>query len=139
MCFFTSVQSNAPPPLRKGVIRGNFTFNPLPDVQLQWNTSFTSDEISNTAAGNNAHGLTLNSFRRDRNYLADESYYAINPFTNQEITTSIAFFKRLLVRKGLFQTDRVRVPGFQWDRFNRRIADELIEHYLALEQEVAAG
>jgi TonB-linked SusC/RagA family outer membrane protein len=73
----------------KAVIRGNFTFSPLPDLQLQWNTSFTSDQIENTAAGNNAHGLTLNSFRRDRNYLADESYDAINPFTNQEITTDI--------------------------------------------------
>jgi TonB-dependent SusC/RagA subfamily outer membrane receptor len=68
---------------QKTVIRGNFTFNPLPDLQLQWNTSFTSDQISNTAAGNNAHGLTLNSFRRDRNYLAYESFDAINPFTNQ--------------------------------------------------------
>lgn len=60
-------------------------------------------------------------------------------FTNQEIVTSIAFFKRLLVRKGIFRTDQVRLPGFEWDRFNRRIADELIEHYLALEQEVAVG
>lgn len=74
---------------QKTVIRGNFTFNPLPDLQVQWNTSFTSDAIANTAAGNNAHGLTLNAFRRDRNYLADESFDAINPFTNQEITTDI--------------------------------------------------
>jgi TonB-linked SusC/RagA family outer membrane protein len=73
----------------KVVVRGNFTFAPLANLQMQWNTSFTSDAISNTAAGNNAHGLTLNSFRRDRNYLADESFDAINPFTNQEITTDI--------------------------------------------------
>ncbi len=74
---------------KKGVIRGNFTFTPMENLQLQWNTSFTSGKISNTAAGNNAHGLTLNSFRRDRNYLADESFDAINPFTNQEITSDI--------------------------------------------------
>jgi TonB-dependent SusC/RagA subfamily outer membrane receptor len=73
----------------KVIVRGNFTFAPSSDLQIQWNTSFTSDEISNTAAGNNAHGLTLNSFRRDRNYLADESFDAINPFTNQEITSDI--------------------------------------------------
>jgi hypothetical protein len=73
----------------KVVFRGNFTFAPLEALQMQWNTSFTSDAIANTAGGNNAHGLTLNSFRRDRNYLADESYDAINPFTNQEITTDI--------------------------------------------------
>jgi len=57
-------------------------------------------------------------------------------YTNQEIATSIAFFKRLLVRKGIFSTARMRMPGFEWDRFGERIADELIEHYLALESEV---
>ncbi|MDH5589232.1 MAG: TonB-dependent receptor [Gemmatimonadota bacterium] len=73
----------------KGVIRGNFTFTPLTNLQLQWNTSFTQNRIENTAAGNNAHGLTLNAFRRDRNYLGDETREAIDPFLNQEITTKI--------------------------------------------------
>jgi 4-hydroxy-tetrahydrodipicolinate synthase len=54
-------------------------------------------------------------------------------YTNQEIVTSIAFFKRLLCRKGIFQTESLRWQGFQWDRFNSRIADELISHYLAIE------
>jgi dihydrodipicolinate synthase/N-acetylneuraminate lyase len=57
-------------------------------------------------------------------------------YTNQEIATSIAFFKRLLVRKGIFETARMRLGVFEWDRFNERIADELIEHYLALESEI---
>lgn len=74
---------------QKAVVRGNFTFSPLSGLQLQWNTSFTQDQIANTAAGNNAHGLTLNAFRRDRNYLGDESKEAIDPFLNQEITTKI--------------------------------------------------
>jgi len=64
--------------LRKGVIRGNFTFSPSSTLQLQWNTSYTGTQILNTAAGNNAHGLTLNTFRRDANYLADESFEAID-------------------------------------------------------------
>lgn len=54
-------------------------------------------------------------------------------FTNQEIALSIAFFKRLLVRKGIFRYPSMRHPGFRWDEYNLRIADELIEHYLALE------
>lgn len=54
-------------------------------------------------------------------------------FTNQEIATSIAFFKRLLVRKGIFGHSGMRHPGFSWDSYNVRIADELIDHYLALE------
>jgi 4-hydroxy-tetrahydrodipicolinate synthase len=54
-------------------------------------------------------------------------------YTNQEIVTSIAFFKRLLVRKRIFQTETLRWPGFQWDPFNSRIAEELISHALATE------
>lgn len=60
-------------------------------------------------------------------------------FTNQEIRLSIAFFKALLVRKGTFRTEAMRWPGFAWDRYNRRIAEELIEHYLAVEASVRGG
>jgi 4-hydroxy-tetrahydrodipicolinate synthase len=54
-------------------------------------------------------------------------------YTNQEIVTAIAFFKRLLVRKGIFQTETLRWPGVRWDSYNTRIAEELISHYLAIE------
>ncbi len=74
---------------KKVILRGNFTFNPMESLQLQWNTSYTNDQLAHTAAGNNAHGMTLNTFRRDRNYLNDESFNAINPFLNQDITTQI--------------------------------------------------
>ncbi len=56
-------------------------------------------------------------------------------FTNQEIGLSIAFFKRLLERKGIFQSAIMRQPWSGWDEYNLRIADELIELYLALEKE----
>ncbi len=71
------------------VVRGNFTFAPMQGLQLQWNTSFTRNEISNTPAGNNAHGLTLNAFRRDANYRGEETREAIDPLLNQSITTSL--------------------------------------------------
>ncbi len=60
-------------------------------------------------------------------------------YTNQEITTSIVFFKRLLVRKGIFRHSGLRRTGFVWDRYNTRIADELIELYLQLEADFACG
>jgi 4-hydroxy-tetrahydrodipicolinate synthase len=60
-------------------------------------------------------------------------------FSNQEIRTSIAFFKRLLVRKGIFAGGQMRGEPFAWDEFNARIADELIEHYLDLEAGCLAG
>jgi 4-hydroxy-tetrahydrodipicolinate synthase len=58
-------------------------------------------------------------------------------FANQELYTSIAFFKRLLAAKKVFADATVRPPGFEWDDYSRRIADELISHYLDLENEIA--
>ncbi len=58
-------------------------------------------------------------------------------FTNQELGLSIAFFKRLLVRKAIFSSATMRQSWAGWDEFNLRIADELIEHYLGLESEIA--
>lgn len=58
-------------------------------------------------------------------------------FTNQELLTSIAFFKRLLVRKGIFAGEQMRAGEFAWDQFNNRIADDLIKHYLRLEADIS--
>lgn len=58
-------------------------------------------------------------------------------FTNQEIGVSIAFFERLLERKGILQSATMRQPWTGWDDYNSRISDELIELYLALEKEIA--
>jgi len=57
-------------------------------------------------------------------------------FTNQELGLSIAFFKRLLARQGIFRTEVMRQPWAGWDEFNLRIADELINLYLTLGAEV---
>jgi 4-hydroxy-tetrahydrodipicolinate synthase len=57
-------------------------------------------------------------------------------FDNQEINISIAFFKRLLHKKGIFQFPAMRRTAFQWDEYNLRIAEELIDHYLRLEERV---
>ncbi len=55
-------------------------------------------------------------------------------FSNQDVPLSVAFFKRLLVRKGIFTGGGMRWPGFAWDEYNRRVADELIDLYLNLER-----
>ncbi len=73
--------------------------------------------------------------RRDNACRIFRALLPVLAFSNQEIATSVAFFKRLLVRKGIFQCDALRMTGFAWDRYNRRIADDLIEHYLALERD----
>ncbi len=71
------------------VVRGNFSFSPIAKLDLGWNTSYTKDHISNTAAGNNAHGLTLNAFRRDRNYNSNDRLENMASLLKQEITSDI--------------------------------------------------
>jgi TonB-linked SusC/RagA family outer membrane protein len=50
-------------------VRGNFTASPIRNLQLSWNTSYARTQVDQTAAGPNAQGIILNTFRRSRNYL----------------------------------------------------------------------
>lgn len=78
---------------RKIGVRGNFSFEPLRHLQLLWNTSYTNTDITNTPAGNNAHGLTLNAFRAERNYFGDSDPELVRTLLEkQEITTGIQRF-----------------------------------------------
>jgi len=80
-----------------------------------------------------------NAYQRGDRLKAGEIFNRLIPvlaFTNQELITSIVFFKRLLVRKSIFKCESIRVKKFEWDAFNTRIADELIETYLQLEKDV---
>jgi hypothetical protein len=51
-------------------IRSNFTFSPVSDLQVQWNTGYINQWNQNTSTANNAQGVTLNAFRQERNYAA---------------------------------------------------------------------
>lgn len=74
---------------KKTSIRGNFTFSPLPRLEATWNTTYTNHDLWNTPAGNNAEGLTLNAFRRDRNYASDDRREAVDAVLPWELTTNI--------------------------------------------------
>jgi len=54
--------------LNKYNFRGNFTFTPVDNLNIQWNTGYTNHWQSNTSTANNAQGVTLNAFRQERNY-----------------------------------------------------------------------
>jgi len=54
-------------------------------------------------------------------------------FSNQEIGTSVAFFKRLLVKKGIFAHPHQRMPIPAWDPTSDHLTHELITHYLTVE------
>jgi TonB-dependent SusC/RagA subfamily outer membrane receptor len=75
---------------RKVLVRGNFSFEPTPKLTFEWNTSYTSDSISNTPSGNNAAGLTLNAFRRNRNYFSNDSIAVISQVLSYDLNTGIS-------------------------------------------------
>lgn len=69
-------------------------------------------------------------------------FYRVLPvlaFSNQDLNTSILFFKRLLHRQGHYATDRVRVSARPFDPHQARIVDELIDYAIALETETFAS
>jgi len=70
--------------------------------------------------------------RREEAITLFRQFLPVVAFTNQEIGLSIAFFKRLLVRRGIFSTPLMRPPAFVWDDYSLHIADELIELCLEL-------
>ena len=74
---------------RKYVVRANFSFAPSPKLNIDWNTGYTNDHITNTPAGNNAAGLTLNAFRRDRNYYGSANIDTISQVLQYQLNTWI--------------------------------------------------
>ena len=77
---------------KKSAVRGNFTFSPLSMVTVQVNSGYTRTDISNTPAGNNAQGLILNAYRRERNYFSNGDPDTVRLVLNQETTTRIDRF-----------------------------------------------
>jgi len=72
-------------------VRGNFTFTPMDNLQVDWNTEYSSNWMKNTPSGNNAQGLTLNVFRQERNYFGsgdfDQIVRLLEWDTQQELET----------------------------------------------------
>jgi dihydrodipicolinate synthase/N-acetylneuraminate lyase len=56
-------------------------------------------------------------------------------FSNQHLDISIHFFKRLMFKQGIFSTPGIRFPILPFDGVHEKIADEMIELAIALEQE----
>nr|MDO8111991.1 dihydrodipicolinate synthase family protein [Candidatus Sigynarchaeota archaeon] len=57
-------------------------------------------------------------------------------FSNQHLDISIHFFKRLLFKQGIYATPRVRQPILPFDEVHERIATELIDAVILLENNI---
>ena len=73
---------------------------------------------------------------RDKAIVLYEKLQPVLAFSNQYVDVSVHFFKHLLYRQGIFKTPRVRQPILDYDRYYRRIGDEMIDKALALIEEV---
>lgn len=78
---------------KKFSTRGNVGLSLSDNLRVDWNTAYSSTDLSNTPAGNNAHGLVLNVYRAERNYRSSSNPVVIDSLLNQSITTGI---KRLV-------------------------------------------
>lgn len=74
---------------RKYQLRANVDFSPMKNMQFSWNTSYTNSLITQTPAGNNAQGVTLNAFRRDRNYFGNANADTIRLVYGQQLNSNI--------------------------------------------------
>ena len=70
-------------------VRGNFGFQPTERLSFEWTSAFTSDSLTNTPAGNNAAGLTLNAFRRKQNYFANDNIDTVSQVLSYQLHTWI--------------------------------------------------
>ena len=58
-------------------------------------------------------------------------------FTNQQLDVSIRFFKKLLRRKGIFRTETCRLQSPPFDAPMEKIAEELVDRVLDIENAVS--
>lgn len=77
--------------------------------------------------------------RRDSAIRLFREVLPVLAFSNQHLDISIHFFKRLLVRQGIYATPHVREPRLPFDQHHQRMADELIDHALQVTERVASG
>ena len=68
-----------------------------------------------------------------------EQMQPIIAFSNQYSAIAVHFYKRLLWKQGYYKTPNVRIRTIDFDRYYQRIADEMIEKFFALSEQVAQG
>jgi TonB-dependent SusC/RagA subfamily outer membrane receptor len=74
---------------RKYQLRANLDFTPIRNVAVSWSNAYTNNLINQTPAGNNAQGITLNAFRRDRNYYGTTNVDTLSLVFLQELDSYI--------------------------------------------------
>lgn len=72
--------------------RANLTFQPIDDLEIQWNSSYSTLLLDMTAQQNNAQSIVLNAFRQERNYFASGDPAEMNVLMDQDIHEEVERF-----------------------------------------------
>lgn len=91
---------------KKYQLRTNIDFMPINKLAMSWSSAYTNNLVSQTPAGNNAQGITLNAFRQNRNYVGSAHPDSIKQFLIQDLKSNI---DRLLLGTTLTATP---IPEF---------------------------
>lgn len=81
-------------------------------------------------------------YRAGRRDEAHSLYQRIQPiiaFSNQDPGISLNFYKRMMWRMGLYATPDIRTKTVPFDRYYKRIADEMIDLYLDISRDIKNG
>jgi outer membrane receptor protein involved in Fe transport len=101
---------------KKYQLRTNMDFIPLKKIAMSWSSAYTNNLVSQTPAGNNAQGITLNAFRRDRNYFGSANPDTIRQVLQQNLKSNI---DRLILGTTLTATPTANFSSrftVGWDR-----------------------
>jgi outer membrane receptor protein involved in Fe transport len=74
------------------IVRGNFDFAPADRLTLAWSSSVARNQLSNTSGGFNAHGLTFNAYRGDKNFTGVPGKESLDRILAWDLTTSLLHF-----------------------------------------------
>ena len=74
---------------KKYQLRTNVDFVPIRKLAMSWSSAYTNNLVSQTPAGNNAQGITLNAFRQNRNYFGNADPDTIRQVLMQDLKSNI--------------------------------------------------
>ena len=95
-------------------LRGNFSFSPLDELDIRFNTFYSHKDIDWLPDGNNAEGLLLNVFRGGSDYTNDEDGKALTMKLNQ-LNDHFVTGVNMLFNPGSGMSHRLNA-GIDWTR-----------------------
>lgn len=83
---------------RRANLRGNLQFDPSDNLTMEWNTSFSSHDLSSAGQGTNVNGLVANVYRAPNNFIGSGAVEDLDELQdykiladNSRFTTGLTF------------------------------------------------